>query len=334
MPRRLTTPVCARLLVVVLTVAACGPSPTPTPSPTASTNPASASPTATATSSSTVEQTSSPQPSPSTGDLSTHPFTVLVLGGDNGFRTDAIIVVGVDPVARTLAMASIPRDTIDVPLPGGGILTKQKINTFYDIAAAQSTRYPQGPGRATADMVGALLGIHIDYYAATTFGGFTNLVQAMDGVTITLAKAVVDPFYQITTTLIGVSFPKGNQRLSPSRALIFVRTRQGDNDFERERRQQQFLLAAGRELVAQPLLLGGLMISAAGGDLKTDFPLTQLSSLMTTMGAVPASAVRQAVLGPSSYESAASCTCGYALEPDLPAMRKLARLYFPWAVTP
>jgi LCP family protein required for cell wall assembly len=257
-----------------------------------------------------------------------------VLGGDNGFRTDAIIVVGVDPVARTLAMASIPRDTIDVPLPGGGILAKQKINTFYDLAAANPTQYPQGPGRATADMVGALLGIHIDYYAATTFGGFTSLVQAMDGVTITLAKAVVDPFYQITTTLIGVSFPKGTQRLSPSRALIFVRTRQGDNDFERERRQQLFLLAAGRQLVAKPALLAALAVAAEQGNLKTDFPLGQMLNLMSTVGSVDASAVRGAVLGPSSYESAASCICGYALEPNLPAMRKLARLYFPWAVTP
>lgn len=332
MPRRLVTPVCGRLLVVALTVAACGAS--PTPSPTASTNPASASPTASATSSPTFEPTSSPLPSPSTGDLTTHPFTVLVLGGDNGFRTDAIMVVGVDPVARTLALASIPRDTIDVPLPGGGILKGQKINSFYDLAASHPAQYPQGPGRATADMVGALLNIHIDYFAATTFGGFTNLVQAMKGVAIDLQAAVVDPFYQVTTTLIGVSFPKGNQRLSPSRALIFVRTRQGDNDFARERRQQQFLLAAGRQLVAQPLLLGGLLIAAAQGNLKTDFPMTQLSSLITTMGAVPASAVRQTVLGPSNYESAASCSCGYALEPNLPAMRKLARLYFPWAVTP
>jgi LCP family protein required for cell wall assembly len=330
MPRRLLTPVSRRLLIVALTVAACGAS--PTPSPTASTNPASASPTAIG--SPTFEPTSSPLPSPSTGDLTSHPFTVLVLGGDNGFRTDAIIVVGVDPVARTLAFASIPRDTIDVPLPGGGILKGQKINTFYDLAASHPAQYPQGPGRATADLVGALLNIHIDYFAATSFGGFTNLVQAMKGVTIDLPAAVVDPFYQVTMTLIGVSFPKGNQHLSPSRALIFVRTRQGDNDFARERRQQQFLLAAGRELVAQPLLLSGLLIAAAQGNLETDYPLTQVSSLITSLGDVPASAVRQIVLGPSVYESAASCTCGYALEPDLPAMRKLARLYFPWAVMP
>jgi LCP family protein required for cell wall assembly len=245
-----------------------------------------------------------------------------------------MMVVGVDPVARTLAFASIPRDTIDVPLPGGGVLQNQKINAFYDIAASHAAQYPQGAGRATADMVGLLLGIHIDFFAATSFGGFTNLAQAMGGVTLTLPAPVFDPFYQVSATQIGVSFPKGRQHLDAQRSLIFVRTRQGDNDFQRERRQQLFLLAAGHQLVAKPALLGALLVTAARGNLSTDFPLLQLPALLAAMGSVAAGNVHQAVLGPSKYESLGSCSCGYALVPNLSAMRKLARLYFPWAVAP
>lgn len=88
--------------------------PTPGPTPTASPNP-----------------TPSPSPSPTPNDLAHRPFTVLVLGGDDVLLTDAVIVVGIDPLKRTIAYASIPRDTIDILLPGGGVWRDRKINEFY-----------------------------------------------------------------------------------------------------------------------------------------------------------------------------------------------------------
>ena len=273
----------------------------------------------------------SPSP-PVSADLSDHPFTVLVLGGDNGFRTDATIVVGVDPLNKRLSLASIPRDTANVPLPDGGIFRNRKINEFYDYAGQAAGRYPQGPGRATADMVGTLLGIHVDYYVATSFDGFVNLVDALHGVRLTLPKAVVDPYYQITTTKIGVRFPRGEQTLRGDRALIFVRTRQGDNDFERQRRHQLFLLAAGRQVLAHPELLLGLL--DVRQNVVTDFPLEQLPTLVDALATAGSWPVEQVVLGPRTYESNVSCSCGYALQPNLAAMRAKARALFPWAVVP
>lgn len=318
------------VLTAIILIAGCGPQDR---SPSAQTTPA-------AQASSTPLTTQTPEPtlsptqtaSPTSLDLAHRPFTVLVLGGDNDFRTDAIMVVGVDPGNGTLAIASIPRDTIKVPLPGGGTLGNRKINSFYGLASNSPAKYPQGPGRATADLVGTLLGIHIDYYAATSFGGFQNLVKAMGKVSITLPKAVVDPYYEVTVTQKGVKFPAGKQSLDPQRALIFVRTRQGDNDFERQRRQQAFLIAAGRQLVAHPELFVALL--SAQSNLITDFPLDNVPALIGTVGSIDASNIKQIVLGPSVYESAATCTCGYALEPKVDAMRKLARSFYPWAVLP
>lgn len=312
-------------LIAMIGGAACGPSPESPAAPTASAVSATDGPTTDPSLTGTPDASPSPTP-----PLSARPFTVLVLGGDSHFLTDAIMVVGLDPTNRTLAMASIPRDTINVPLPGGGVLSNQKINTFYGLAAKDPKKYPQGPGRATADMVGTLLDIHIDYYAVTTFGGFQNLVKAMSNVTITLPQAVVDPYYQPAAGQHGVRFPAGTQELDPQRALIFVRTRQGDNDFERQRRQQAFLIAAGRQLVGHPELFVALM--SAQSNLITDFPLEQVPALIGTLGSIEASGIKQAVLGPKSYETAASCTCGYALAPKLPEMRTLAASYFPWAV--
>jgi len=319
----------AAVIVAAFLVASCG-----VQVPSATTAPATPSPSAPkATFKPTAAPTASPTPSPTaTPSLAERPFTVLVLGLDLGARTDAVMVVGIDPVSRTLSFASIPRDTINVPLPDGGTFTNQKINTFYHYAKSNPSTYPQGPARATVDMVGTMLGITIDYYATTTFGGFSALTQAMGGVTITLPKAVVDPYYQITMTNIGVSFPKGTQTLDGKRALIFVRTRQGDNDFERQRRQQAFVIAAGKQLLANPLLFGALL--AVQGNLQTDFPLDEVPDLVSSIGNVDGWTINQAVLGPSQYESAASCPCGYALAPKVDEMQKLAALYFPWAVAP
>jgi hypothetical protein len=104
MPPRVLARVGSWPAFVALIVGACGVSPTPTPIA----SPSSAPPSAIVTALPTVSVAPPALPSASPADLSTHPFTVLVLGGDNGFRTDAMIVVGVDPVARTLAFASIP----------------------------------------------------------------------------------------------------------------------------------------------------------------------------------------------------------------------------------
>ncbi len=327
----------ARVLLatlMVFIVAACGSTPPTAPPSLAAT---SASPdtsgSASQAPSGSIEASPTPSATPLPADLTTRPFTVLVLGGDNGFRTDAIIVVGIDPVKRTVSYASLPRDTIDVPLPDGGVFKGQKVNAFYDFAAANPGRYPQGAGRATADLMGKLLGIHIDYFAATTFSGFTNLVNAMGGLRVNVPKTVVDPYYQITTNNVGIRFNAGFQVMPGARALIYARTRQGDNDFERSRRQQVLLTAAGNQLLSKPALLAALLTAAS--NMITDFPLSQVPALITAIGSVPSgSVVTGTVFGPKTYSSSVSCACGYALEPNLAAIRKTAATLFPWAVSP
>lgn len=316
------------LAAAALVLAACSNEPAPDPQPLAT---QLATQSATATASPPASEAASPSPVASgPDDLTARAFTVLVLGADTEGRTDTMMVVGVDAKTKTLSIASIPRDTIDVPLPGGGRFTNQKINAFYNQAAAHPETYPAGPARATVDMVGILLGIRIDFYARTGFGGFTRLVDAVGGVDISLPRRLTDPNYQVTPSKTGVTFPAGPQTLNGQRALIFVRTRQADNDFERQRRQQAFLLAAGKQLLAEQGLLSLLL--AARGDLDTDFPLDQVLPLAAAVGKVDDWTIKSAVLGPDRYEMAASCPCGYALAPKLAEFAKLGALYYPWAV--
>src|SRR5688572_29085410 len=117
-------------------VVACAAALTLTPSQVATVAVASPSPTRTPTSpplppEPTLAPSASPIPSPTPGPPTADPLlgtdgrlTVLLLGSDYrpahpGNRTDAIIVVSVDPTTGEAAGFSVPRDTSGFPLAKG-----------------------------------------------------------------------------------------------------------------------------------------------------------------------------------------------------------------------
>jgi polyisoprenyl-teichoic acid--peptidoglycan teichoic acid transferase len=270
-------------------------------------------------------------PSPSATAPATPPFTILVLGADSHGRTDAIMVVGIDPTAKRVTYASIPRDTVNSPLPDGAVFTNRKINEFYNLAARSGADHPEGAGRATADAVGALLKIQIDYYAQTNFAGFTSLIDSVGGVPITLPQAVSDDFLQVGPSTFGITFPKGKQTLDGRKALVFARIRHADTDFARQRRQQSLVTAAGQLILNRPDLAPAL-VAAAMVYVHTDFPLERAAAYQASMAGFDARNVEGVVLGPRSYETRVECPCGYALAPKLAEMRAKAASLFPWAV--
>jgi LCP family protein required for cell wall assembly len=311
-------------LLTSLAVVGCaaGPSPSPSPSP----SPAIiASPTPTP---SPVRRSPTPEPSPS--PTTPRPLTLLLLGSDHDGLTDAILVVGIDPTTRRVSYASIPRDTIDVPLPDGSVFDQRKINGFYAYAAARPAAFPEGPGRATADAIGELLDIRIDHYARTTFAGFQAMVDAFGGIPVTLPEPVVDDFLQVGPNTFGIRFPAGKQTLDGRLALIFARIRHLGTDFDRQRRHQLLVTAAGLRLLDEPAL-AAVVVAAARSRIDTDFPLDRLGRYVEAMAGLAAGDVAGVVLGPRTYERAADCRCGYALAPKLDPMRAKAAQLFPWA---
>jgi polyisoprenyl-teichoic acid--peptidoglycan teichoic acid transferase len=319
-------------LIFALLLSACGAAPVVSPSGPAVAAPETAGPTATPTPRQSPSPLATPSSAPASTPSPTAPFTILLLGADSAGRTDAIMVVGVDPVAKRVTYASIPRDTVNIPLPGGGTFKNRKINEFYNQAGKHAGTYPQGPGRATADAVEALLAIRVDYYARTNFGGFVALVNSLGRVPINLPSAVSDDFLQVGPNKFGYTFPKGAQTFDGRKALIFVRIRHRDTDFARQRRQQSFVTAAGLFVLRQPQLAAPLM-AAARKHLVTDFPLDRVDGYLAAMAGLDAANIKGVVLGPSRYETKADCPCGYALAPKLGEMRAEAAELFPWAVT-
>ncbi len=102
-------------------------------------------------------RSASPSPTPSPTPPGADPLlgtdgrlTVLLLGSDYrpahpGNRTDAIMVVSVDPSTGRTAAFSIPRDTTGFPLPGGGRFD-QKINALYQYFQSTGRRRRGGDG--------------------------------------------------------------------------------------------------------------------------------------------------------------------------------------------
>src|SRR4029079_12354856 len=158
----------------------------------------------------------------------TERITFLLLGIDSGVgreeaNTDTILVVSVDPVARTAVMVSVPRDTGFVPLPDRNVypdgVYPKKINELSTEASESPSRWcpDLAPGVTTAcglrtleRAVGLYLGVPIQFYATVDLQGFVDLIDAVGGVTLCLAGKMIDPEYGGPTWVgIGIELPAG-----------------------------------------------------------------------------------------------------------------------------
>lgn len=172
---------------------------------------------------------------------------VLLLGidretRDGQGRSDTIILAFMNTKEKKVSLLSIPRDTYaDLPTSG----KKDKINAAYAFG---------GP-EAAMEAVSLLLDQEIEYYLATDFQGFVQIVDTLGGITVPVDEEVSK----------GIDVPPGMQRLNGEEALRFVRYRGYPTaDIERIEHQQIFLRAVAdeamriRNIWKMPLLVGEL----------------------------------------------------------------------------
>ncbi len=172
---------------------------------------------------------------------SSEPVNILVLGsdrrehmaGDKG-RSDSIMLLRIDPRAKSISMLSIPRD-LRVEIPGWGT---DRINAAYSDG---------GPALSVATFK-LLTGLPVNHFLDVNFAGFTDMVDYLGGVYLD-----VDRQYYNNTAVTGyssINIQAGYQRLDGADALAFVRYRHDQlGDWGRMQRQQLFL----RELKRQAL---------------------------------------------------------------------------------
>jgi LCP family protein required for cell wall assembly len=217
--------------------------------------------------------------------------TILLMGIDardkvqeGASRTDMLTLVTIEPISKTAAMLSIPRD-LYVPLPGYD--EQQRINTAY--FWGELNELPGGGPGFAEQTVTYNFGVPIQRYAVIDFEGFKQIVDAVGGVDIDVSQEIVD--YEYPTPDYGTEvlhIPAGRVHMDGDFALKYVRTRHGDSDFGRLQRQQQVMLAIRDKAVS----IGSLnrvpeVLNAVSDSLQTDLTLPEILSLAKKWSQIP-----------------------------------------------
>jgi LCP family protein required for cell wall assembly len=236
-------------------------------------------------------------------------LTILLTGVDKSTDrthalTDTLLVASLDPATGAVVMVSFPRDISQFPLYGGGTYSG-KINSLMSYAASHPDEFPDGPLPTLASELGFLLGIPIHYFAAVDLDGFQRMIEAVDGVTVDLDRAIADPLYDwLDGSPPGFYLAAGRHRLDARTALAYVRSRQGigDTDYTRADRQQQLLLAL-REKLTDPSNIDRVptVLDAAAETIRTNFPSDRLDEMIGLAQDIDGAAIRRVVLQPPTY---------------------------------
>ena len=249
-------------------------------------------------------------------------------GDSTTFNTDTLIVASVDPVNGTVTMFSIPRDTVDFPVPESaqplyGATYGNKINSYYASASRHPDVFPDGPMPALREMLGNFYGMTIDYSLMVNFTGFQEIVDALDGVRITARNPVTDDSYPLGGGKYArIHVLAGVHAMDGAEALIFARSRHGSSDFDRAARQQQVISAirAQSDMAAITRNLPSLA-AALKDSLKSDFPQQDLPLLLDLIAQIDAGSIRSLVFTPPNYQTVGSDSRGYIITPDVAKIR-------------
>ena len=163
------------------------------------------------------------------------------VAGSNDARSDAMIVVSINPHKRRLVMTSIMRDSY-VTIPGYG---ENRINEAYS----------RGGAALLIQTIEENYKLGIDYYAQVDFFSFVDVIDAFGGVTINVEQPEVEfingyiaEFNQVSGIadrdgFVDEQFAGGEITLTGKQALGYARIRKIGNDFARTQRQRTVMNA-------------------------------------------------------------------------------------------
>ena len=230
-------------------------------------------------------------------------YNILMLGGDAGpdrlgLRPDSLSVVSVDANTGAATMIGVPRNFEHVrftkgsplygPFPNGYDCGDNCLISFlYTYAEEHPDLYPDAkahgssPGiEATRDAIAGVLGIKLQYYALIDMKGFSDLVDALGGVTIDVKKrqplAGSENSKGEPTNIVGWIEP-GVQKMDGTTALWYARARHGSSDFDRMARQRDVQEAILKQFKPATVLTKFQDIAEAGKQIvRTDIPSVML----------------------------------------------------------
>lgn len=194
------------------------------------------------------------------------PLNILLLGvdaraNDKG-RSDALMVLSLNPKNDTMQLISIPRDTRTTIIGNGN---EDKINHAYAFGGTDMS----------VATVENFLDIDLDYYVRMNMEGLKELVDQLGTITVNNEIAWSDSKYD---------FPKGKVEMDGDKTMNFVRMRKQDpnGDFGRTKRQREVIQA----IVDQGASVGSISkingtIDILGNNMATNMDFAVMKKLLT-----------------------------------------------------
>jgi LCP family protein required for cell wall assembly len=219
---------------------------------------------------------------------------------------DSIMVVSYDPKTNSLQLVSVPRDSASYPLYfGGQVSAKVRINSLPTYVRNGWIQSPDAPYTTLVKEIQYLVGIPVNYYAVMNLDGFVQMIDMLGGIDISNPSAIDDPVYATPGgQIIGFKLAAGPQHLNGDQALAYVRSRHGtgNNDWKREDRQQQVIVALLHKM-ADPgsVLQLPSLIQKLGSSVATDFPEDRVADYVNIGLSIPSDNITHVVLGPPDY---------------------------------
>lgn len=177
-------------------------------------------------------------------------------------RSDMMLCLRLDFESNTLTGISIPRDLL-VQVPG---YRMQKINAYHLLGGPELAQQ-------AAEQV---LGVRIDRTAVLDYDAFQRVVNLVGGVEVFVPKKMK---WTDRAGDLYIDLEPGRQVLNGYNALGFVRFRHSDSDYERQRRQKEFMVAFKNSVMARPEVLPSIAneaVNLLGGTLEP----SEVASLM------------------------------------------------------
>lgn len=167
-------------------------------------------------------------------------YNILICGtDDDGGRTDTIMIARLDTTDHTVALMSVPRDTLI-----SGNYSVPKINSVYGAGGMGNDGM-----EALKTKLAQMLGFEVDGYVLVKLDVFIELVDLVGGVEFDVPQRM---YYSDPTQDLYIDLQPGLQTLNGEQAMGLVRFRKGyaTQDIMRTQVQQQFLQALAKKYLS------------------------------------------------------------------------------------
>ncbi|MEP1124248.1 MAG: LCP family protein [Ilumatobacter sp.] len=229
---------------------------------------------------------------------------ILIVGGDAGpgrwgMRTDTMMIVTVHDASGRMALTSIPRNLTSLQFPPGSPLAAEFPDGFDDLANALFTHVNTDPqlvehygangmqpeAIALIEALGYSLDVEIDDFAVVNMQGFTEVIDAVGGVTLELGQTVPLPPSLPGERALPSEIGPGFVEMDGAMAIAYARSRSADSDYQRMGRQRQLLAALGTQI--SPLAAAGAFASVTGvleDSMRTSLSAGEFDGLLDRLG--------------------------------------------------